>query len=624
MASEPEETGGIPSGSPRELIVVLRQEAEVATTEAGLASRSGFALDDVTAILRDSGAVIHPLFGPSEDRVRFESAAAPGPDDADAASFYQVEAADSQLDQLAEALAATESVEAAYVKPPAYPATLFADVAPAPDMPPAVTPDFSAQQRYLDAAPAGIDARWAWTQAGGRGRNVQIIDIEGAWRYSHEDLRLNQGGVVGGTQSGDLVWRNHGTAVIGVYGGDQNGFGVTGIASDANCRAHSIFGSGNSSAAAIRAAAQRLNAGDILLIELHRPGPRFAFASRADQRGYIAIEWWPDDLAALQFATGRGVIVVEAAGNGAENLDDAIYGTRPSNFPASWRNPFNTANPSSRCVLVGAGAPPSGAFGPDRSRLDFSNFGARVDAQGYGRQVVTTGYGDLQGGTNEDLWYTSSFSGTSSASPIVVGALACIQGILRARGATLLTPDTARARLRATGSPQTDAPGRPATQRIGNRPNIRGVYDAIFPKNAIKDVVDSKRVKEVEKKAEIKEIEKKRETKEFEKKPEIKEKAEIKEKVEIKETKDFDKSPLEKIREVLHDPREILAGPAADQGLEARVAALEASLAHFIEAASRPEVGASVYGDEQERLRQEAQAQLTAAKDYKDAKDAEI
>ena len=92
----------------------------------------------------------------------------------------------------------------------------------------------------------------------------------------------------------------------------------------------------------------------------------------------------------------------------------------------------------SGAILVGAGAPPPGTHGrdhgPDRSRLDFSNFGARVDAQGWGEEVTTCGYGDLQGGTNEDLWYTDTFSGTSSASPIVVGALGCLQGVLRARG----------------------------------------------------------------------------------------------------------------------------------------------------------------------------------------------
>jgi hypothetical protein len=96
-----------------------------------------------------------------------------------------------------------------------------------------------------------------------------------------------------------------------------------------------------------------------------------------------------------------------------------------------------------------------------------------VDAQGWGREVTSTGYGNLQGGTDRNRWYTDTFSGTSSAAPIVVGALGCVQGILRAQGAPPLTSARARSLLRATGSPQQDAPGRPRTQRIGNRPNLR-------------------------------------------------------------------------------------------------------------------------------------------------------
>ena len=132
-------------------------------------------------------------------------------------------------------------------------------------------------------------------------------------------------------------------------------------------------------------------------------------------------------------------------------------------------------------MICGAGAPPPGTHGrdhgPDRSRLGFSNFGALIDAQGWGREVTTTGYGDLQGGV-PDFWYTDTFSGTSSASPIVVGALASVQGVLRAHGRIVLSPGRARQLLRATGSPQTDAPGRPRTQRIGNRPNLRQLIPA--------------------------------------------------------------------------------------------------------------------------------------------------
>ena len=61
------------------------------------------------------------------------------------------------------------------------------------------TADFSARQGYLSAAPEGVDALWAHTQAGGAGAGVQIIDVEGAWQLSHEDLLQNIGGVIAGT-----------------------------------------------------------------------------------------------------------------------------------------------------------------------------------------------------------------------------------------------------------------------------------------------------------------------------------------------------------------------------------------------------------------------------------------
>ena len=647
MAKSPRPTdrsppSGLPE-SPRELIVLTRAEADIAASPSlGVRSRSGMATNTIMQILADNGAGMAPLFGASEARARAgtqEFAAFPGA--RDMGSFYRVTADDAKLDAIATALAATEPVEAAYVKPPTSPATIMEAAPPLTDEPPAVTPDFASRQGYLDAAPAGVDARWAWTQPGGRGTGVNIIDVEGAWRFTHEDLTGNQGGVVGGTQSSDILWRDHGTAVIGVFGGDVNGFGIVCISSDARTSAVSIFGPGNSSAAAIRAAASRLNAGDILLIELHRPGPRFAFAGRPDdQQGYIAVEWWPDDFAAILFATSRGVIVVEAAGNGAQNLDDGLYNTPAAGFPSSWRNPFNRANPDCGAVMVGAGAPATLNFGPDRSRLDFSNFGSCLDAQGWGRDVVTSGYGDLQGGANEDLWYTARFSGTSSASPVVVGALACVQGILRARSRPLLTPATARQRLRTTGSPQQDAPGRPATQRIGNRPDIRGLISALIPKPAIKDAIKegAKDIKEKDVK-EGKEVLKDRLKDGIKEGKEDKEGKEFKE--QIKDSKDFKeldkrigdkfkdrKDSVEKFNDGFDRQIERLR-PTAAPDLEARVAALEAQVNHFIEAGLRPDVGAALYEEttaEAQRLediRQEAEAQYAAAKDAKDMKDRE-
>ena len=45
----------------------------------------------------------------------------------------------------------------------------------------------------------------------------------------------------------------------------------------------------------------------------------------------------------------------------------------------------------------------------------------------------------------------------------------------------MLSPTRARSLLRAKGSPQTDVPGRPRTQRIGNRPNLRELLASALP-----------------------------------------------------------------------------------------------------------------------------------------------
>ena len=192
----------------------------------------------------------------------------------------------------------------------------------------------------------------------------------------------NFAGLVGGTMAGVA---NHGTAVIGEIGGDLNGFGITGIAPDA---VMSTVAFSMPSSTAICLAADRLGSGDIMPLEIHRAGPRNNFQARADQQGYIAIEWWPDDFDAIRYAVSRGIIVVEAGGNGGENLDDLLYNTPGAGFPAGWTNPFNRANRDFRAIVVGAGAPPPGTHGryhgPDRSRLGFSNYGALHGCAGLG------------------------------------------------------------------------------------------------------------------------------------------------------------------------------------------------------------------------------------------------
>ena len=265
----------------------------------------------------------------------------------------------------------------------------------------------------------------------------------------------------------DPGWRNHGTAVLGEMLSQPNPFGCVGISHKAKGLVHSAFiGGVFNAAAAIAGATARLSAGDVILIELHAPSPITG--------NYIAMQYWPDIFSAIVAATNKGITVVEAGGNGNENFDQAIYaGTG--------------LQKDSGAVVVGAGIPPTNFFDVDgfgsafpgyseigvpRSRIFFSNYGNIVNVQAWGWNVTTLGYGDAQGGASENNWYTLRFSGTSSASPIVTGAVAAIQGRAKKATGAPLTPAKVRNLLIKTGTPQEAGPGVPLTQKIGPQPNL--------------------------------------------------------------------------------------------------------------------------------------------------------
>jgi subtilisin family serine protease len=458
---------------------------------AGLGLAEAVVVNVLEGVLAQHGATMRPVFPDSFAASTAEAPQADAPQDAMAmeqSRYFTVDAPEAEEEAVAQRLRETDLFETVYVKPavenplapdhppsarPAARLELPMPANPAPATPASAIPDFSPRQGYLNAAPDGVDARYAWSLPGGRGAGLRIVDIEGGWQFTHVDLRQNNGGLIAGQAYPNRSWRDHGTAVLGEIGGDDNNAGVAGIAPQAMLSAVSHRDIG--SAGAISKAAGLLGAGDILLLEMHRPGPRHAFQNRPDQAGYIAVEWWPDDFLAIRAAVRRGIVVVEAAGNGAENLNDALYDAKPAQFPASWSNPFGGGRDSG-AIVVGAGAPAGGAFGPARSRLDFSNHGRRVDCQGWGRGVVTTGYGDLHRSatlpSDEDQLFTAIFSGTSSASPIVTGAVACLLGIAKVRGIQL-SPDAVRTLLRNHGTPQQASATAPVSQRIGNLPDLR-------------------------------------------------------------------------------------------------------------------------------------------------------
>lgn len=444
--------GAAPYREPGRLIVKFRDEARVRLRGSGLTSLAGHDLSGVRIALRDHGPVVlDPLFRRDEagiERVRDAAMTRSGRYLPDLNGYVEISVPPEESEKLLDALRAHPAVQTAYraVVPPPPPV----------DIPPA-TPDGEPDQGYLSAAPEGIEAAYAWTVAGGKGQGVKVVDIEYSWRETHEDLESSVGAAECFPPTAEHI--EHGTASMGLLIAGQNGYGVSGIAHLAT----PIFvtdhpqGMSYSVARAIDCAMTLLDPGDVMLIEAQTYGPNGTF---------VPVEWDQAEFDAISIATAVGIVVVEPAGNGGEDLDDEIYGGL-----------FDGRVRDSGAIVVGAGAPPDYGTQPDRSRLEFSSYGGRLTSQGWGDDVVTTGYGDaFDGDGDPDQYYTAVYSGTSSASAMVAAAVASFQGAHRACGVEPLEPILVRNHLAWTGSPQWSGP---YPGNIGSRPNLRTAIDAL-------------------------------------------------------------------------------------------------------------------------------------------------
>ncbi len=179
--------------SQRELIVRVNPKTALRVSPTGMTSVDTPFVSSFTELLKNSNATMRPLFAGVRDRVVLQSQALPSLRETRApnlSAFFKIDASDERLDQIARDLRGLQQVRAAYIKPPAR-LPILNTMSPRAPMPPAKTPDFTSRQKYLEAAPGGIDARFAWTVPGGKGADVRIVDIEGEWRFTHEDLLQN-------------------------------------------------------------------------------------------------------------------------------------------------------------------------------------------------------------------------------------------------------------------------------------------------------------------------------------------------------------------------------------------------------------------------------------------------
>ncbi len=372
----------------------------------------------------------------------------------DLSLWFDVEVATSKsgLADLLNKLNADPNVEIAHPAPVVTTAALQFDDAPRNVAGSASanrggTPDFTAQQAYLYDTPTGLDAPSAWAIPGGTGTDVKFVDVELGWAHDHEDFNFDnfffEGGVPQGTD-------NHGTAVMGEVVGQHNDFGISGFAPDVAYGTVAILVSEWPNVAhRFQEAVDALDPGDVWLIELQMfPSGRDATPMEYLQVNYDVI--WTSSWA-------LDIVCIEAGANGSQDLDDP-----------SWGGIFDRNQRDSGAILVGAGTP----FG--RVAESFTNYGSRCDASAWGSQIVTTGYGNLYNGGSAQTQYTSSFGGTSGASPMVTGSALALQGIHKEAKNSYLPPVTIRQILTDTGVPNL------GSRYIGPRPDLAAAANAVL------------------------------------------------------------------------------------------------------------------------------------------------
>jgi uncharacterized repeat protein (TIGR03803 family) len=326
-------------------------------------------------------------------------------------------------------------------------------------------PNYEPLQEYMDAVPVGGGVFQAWTNSGVFGAGIRVADVEYSFNSNHLDLPAID------NLTPDAVDpfndNDHGTATLGEIAAIHNGWGTTGVGYDVSVYfAGANYSSGYNVGAGITTAASALRPGDILLIEQQIVGPNTTPGVEATggEYGLVPVDWYEPYYNDIVMAVANGIIVIETADNGGQNLDAPIYSTGNGGH---W--PFLPQNRSG-AIVVGAGASFNGSS-TESSRLYFSNYGSCVDVQNWGENIVTTGYGDLYSTEGPNLYYTSTFSGTSGATPIVVGEVALLQSIYQHATGQLLTAPQIRALLRSTASPQTGG-AYPVFDNIGPLPNL--------------------------------------------------------------------------------------------------------------------------------------------------------
>jgi len=319
---------------------------------------------------------------------------------------------------------------------------------------------------YLDPAPKGVDAPYAWKQKGGKGK-IKFIDIELGWNLEHEAIKA---GKLQTTGINFPQFREHGTAVLGIImmQDDKGGMGITPEAKGkviSQCRPCGDINTPD----AIMTAIAHLNRGDILLLEIQSMDMRYPE------------QLWPVEIhkatyEVIRLATALGIIVIETAGNGSINNNG-----RSNNLnmykDIEGKKSLNTASKDfkdSGAIIVGAA---SSTF--PHARLNYSNYGNRVNCYAWGENIATAGSYPGSSGMAINT-YTARFGGTSGATAIITGVAIAVQSIMEANYNYRLSPCQMRSVLGSDYYNTPSALGR-ASDKIGVMPDLKKIIDKALP-----------------------------------------------------------------------------------------------------------------------------------------------
>jgi hypothetical protein len=296
---------------------------------------------------------------------------------------------------------------------------------------------------------------------GGRGDGIGFVDVEQGWNFAHEDLAAAHVTLLSGQNATANMARPHGTSVLGiVLMADGSGVGGVGIAPNSVGRVVSQYQPDPdhpgqfqyNTAPAIAVGAAAMAPGDVLLLEVQEYDPVSKTAGPAEvvQANYEVME----------LATRAQVVIVEAAGNGAIDLD--TYATK-----AGLRIFDRTVRDSWAIMVAEA-----------RSKQPYTascmTVGARVDCFAWGDSIQTSTTDEP--GTDNTV-YDLNFGRTSGASAIVAGAALVAQGVSQQATGKRLAPLALRAALAVGGTKPTASDA----DKIGVMPNLRAIIDGILP-----------------------------------------------------------------------------------------------------------------------------------------------